>query len=289
MRRFVGVSWGAVGLVVGLLVGTALGPTAAVPERHEHVLVFGDSITSQYTDDPGDPMQGWWSMLGQRQGWETTISAQAGGGLVKKGFGCYGTAVRERAAAVMRRVRPTVVVVALGYNDVSVCSKGRATPVNAAFRDMAAAAAFEQIGRVAEEVGMRRSDVVVTVPWGTLRRTDRARVATDYRDGAREAGLTFVNVPRFVPEQTRDLTHPNRLGSAMLADRLEAVIVRAVASRPERPDPVVDVPTPARSTATTPAPTSTPTPTTSTSPSPEAAPPTSGGSGPADVGPAPQD
>ena len=80
-----------------------------------------------------------------------------------------------------------------------------------------------------------------------------------------------------------------RDGAGSLADRLEAVIVRAVASRPERPDPVVDVPTPARSTATTPAPTSTPTPTTSTSPSPEAAPPTSGGSGPADVGPAPQD
>lgn len=231
MRRFVGVSWGAVGLVVGLLVGTALGPTAAVPERHERVLVFGDSMTAQYTDDPGDPMQGWWSIVGERHGLEMVTSAQGGGGLLKKGSGCYGTAVRERASRVVERVRPTMILVAVGYNDKTICINGRGMPINAGFRSAKVASALEQIGAAAESVGMKRSDVVVTVPWGSLRLAERGPVVSDFAAGAKAAGLRFVNVRRFQAMETIDKTHPNRLGATVLADALERTVVNILRSR----------------------------------------------------------
>ncbi len=269
MRRLVAVSCGVVGLVVGLLVGTALVPSSAEPTSHERLLVLGDSISGQYTDDPGDPMQGWWSMLGQRHGWETVVSAQAGGGLMKKGYGCYGTAVRERAASVIRRVRPTVIVVALGYNDIYVCKNGSGIKMSPTFRATAAAKAFQQIGDTAEAVGMRRSEVVVTVPWGTLRGSDRSSVVLDYRKGALAAGLSFVNVPRFTAAQTRDLTHPNRIGSQLLADLVGRLVMLRLDSRPAAAEPAARQTTPAAPAGPTESAPSSPAPTGAPSASPD--------------------
>jgi hypothetical protein len=52
--------------------------------------------------------------------------------------------------------------------------------------------------------------------------TQRHDVVVDMRDGARAAGLTFINTPRLDDTLTRDGTHPNRRGSEYIANTLEA-------------------------------------------------------------------
>lgn len=260
MRHVQAVVSALVGFVVGVVVTAGLVPSAAAPDSTERVLVFGDSMTAQFTDDPGDPMQGWWSILGERHGLEMVTSAQGGGGLVKKGAGCYGTAIRERATKVISRVRPTIIIVAAGYNDDSVCgSDGRTKPTNAGWRAAEAVRVFERIGQAAEDAGMSRSDVVVTVPWGTLKLDKRTRVVIDYMTAARAAGLRFVNVRRFQVGETIDRTHPNRLGATLIADTLERTIATTLLSH----DPAA---------RTAPSPTASPAPTPTVSPEVELTP-----------------
>jgi lysophospholipase L1-like esterase len=206
-------------VAVASFVAPASGPTGA---EDPTVLVFGDSITAQYTDDPGETMQGWWSILADRRGFTPVISAQGGGAILKPGFGCYGSGIRNRFQAVVERVQPDEIWIASGRNETNVCVNGVTTPVNAGFRRTALAAFFETAGQVAEANGIPRSKVYVTAPWGTVQITQRHDVVVDMRDGARAAGLTFINTPRLDDTLTRDGTHPNRQGSLYIADTLEA-------------------------------------------------------------------
>src|SRR5690606_41412260 len=87
-------------LAVAALALLAPSSASAAPEpRDGTVLVFGDSITAHHTDDPGETMQGWWSILADRRNLTPIVSAQGGGAILKPGFGCYGSGIRDRFQA----------------------------------------------------------------------------------------------------------------------------------------------------------------------------------------------
>lgn len=198
---------------------TVAQPAASAPDwRDGVVLVFGDSITSRYTDDPGDPMQGWWSKLAAERNLYPVTSAQGGGGLIKKGDGCNGTAVRERSGAVIDRVKPDEIWIAVGKNDTRVCINGVAVKISPSFRERAATAAFAKIATEAVAAGVDLRNVYVTVPWGTSGLSYRKSVVLTFASASRAAGLTFINVPRMDTTMTRDGTHPNAKGNAYIAD-----------------------------------------------------------------------
>lgn len=173
----------------------ALGIQASPEPRGGEVLVFGDSITAQHTDDPGDPMQGWWSILAAERNLTPYVSAQAGGAILKPGFGCYGTGIRNRFEAVVERVQPDEIWIASGKNETTVCIDGKGVPVSPNFRRTALNTFFAQAAQVADANGIPRSKVYVTTPWGTNDIEDRSQIVIDMRDGARAHGLTFINIP----------------------------------------------------------------------------------------------
>lgn len=194
---------------------------SSAPEpRPGTVLVLGDSITSQYTDDPGDPIQGWWSILAERRGLTPIISAQAGGGLIKKGYGCAGTGVRERSTAVINRVRPDEIWLAIGVNDLHVCISGHPVPIAPSFRAKAATAYFAGLAQLADQLGIPRANIYVTTPWGTRDIRYRHDVVVTFQAAAVAAGLTYINLPRLGTELTRDTAHPNTAGNRYIADFL---------------------------------------------------------------------
>lgn len=198
-----------------------LASPAAPPPRPEEVLIFGDSITAHHTDDPGDPMQGWWSILAEQRNLTPYVSAQGGGAIIKPGFGCYGTAIRERFQEVVERVQPDEIWIASGRNETSVCIDGSSVPVNAGFRTTALDGFFAHVAAVADANGIPRSRVYVTTPWGTVNLSQRHDIVIDMVQ-ARDHGLTFINVPRLDDTLTRDGTHPNRQGSEYIAATLLA-------------------------------------------------------------------
>lgn len=216
--------------VLPLVLGAALwgalsiSPVQSEPQPTATALVLGDSFTSKYTDDSGDPLQGWWSLIGDDRGWSMVTSAQGGGGIIKKGTGCYGTTIRERDAAVIDRVRPDWIIVAAGANDVWVCIDGHARKASTSWRTTAMIKEFAKIGTLADQYGIPRSHVVVTVPWGTLDGSARHELVTEIAGAATKAGLSWVNAPRFQSSQTLDGTHPNREGSEFLA----SVVLRRI-------------------------------------------------------------
>jgi lysophospholipase L1-like esterase len=218
MKRIIG---SLVALVVGAAAMSPLVVSSSEPEQPT-ALVFGDSITAQYTDDPGETMQGWWSMVADERGFTPVVSAQGGGAILKPGFGCYGSGIRNRFEAVVERVQPDEIWIASGRNETNVCINGSTVPVNPGFRRTALANFFELAGQVAEDNGIPRSKVYVTAPWGTVQITQRHDVVVDMRDGARAAGLTFINTPRLDDTLTRDGTHPNRQGSEYIANTMLA-------------------------------------------------------------------
>jgi lysophospholipase L1-like esterase len=204
-----------------LLIGVSV-PASATPEpRPEEVLIFGDSISAQYTDDPGETMQGWWSILAAERNMTPYLSAQGGGAILKPGFGCYGSGIRDRFQEVVERVQPDEIWIASGRNETSVCIDGSGTPVNAGFRTTALNNFFAFAAGVADDNGIPRSRVYVTTPWGTINLAQRHDIVIDHVQ-ARDHGLRFVNIPRLGDELTRDGTHPNREGSEYIANTLAA-------------------------------------------------------------------
>lgn len=199
----------------------SLTSSVAPPPRAGDVLVFGDSITAHHTDDPGDPMQGWWSILAAQRDLTPYVSAQGGGAIIKPGFGCYGTAIRQRFQATVERVQPDEIWIASGRNETSVCIDGSSVPVNAGFRTTALNNFFAFAGEVADANGIPRDKVYVTTPWGTVNGTQRHDIVVDMMQ-ARNHGLTFINIPRLDDTLTRDGTHPNREGSEYIAATLLA-------------------------------------------------------------------
>jgi lysophospholipase L1-like esterase len=180
-------------------------------------LVFGDSMTEQGTDDPGETMQGWWSMVGYELGWFMVTSAQGGGGVVKRGYGCYGSSIRERDSAVVDRVRPDWIIVAAGYNDRYVCVNGVAKRAAIAWRTGAMVKAFEHLATLADKYGIPRSHVGVTVPWGPAAVQDRHELVVEISTAAAKAGVSWVNVRRLAHDESWDGVHPNRQGSELVA------------------------------------------------------------------------
>lgn len=218
-------------LVAAALVAASLGgiPAQASPDpRPGEVLVFGDSITAHHTDDPGDNMQGWWSILAAQRDLTPYVSAQGGGAVLKPGFGCYGTGIRDRFEEVVERVQPDEIWIASGRNETSVCIDGSSTPVNAGFRTTALNNFFAHVAEVADANGIPRDRVYVTTPWGTVNIQHRHDIVIDMMQ-ARNHGLTFINTPRLGDELTRDGTHPNREGSEYIAATLAAGMTDPVA------------------------------------------------------------
>jgi lysophospholipase L1-like esterase len=209
-------------LVLAAALSWSPGADAAPDPRPGTVLVLGDSITQQYTDDPGDPQQGWWSILAAQRNLTPITSAQGGGAIIKKGFGCIGTSIRERYIGAIRRTRPDEIWIASGKNETTVCINGSIVPVASAFRTQALATFFASLGELADEMGIPRDRVYVTTPWGTNNLDLRHDVVVDMAEGARAAGLTFINTPRLGDDKTRDGTHPNLAGSQYIAAGLLA-------------------------------------------------------------------
>lgn len=230
--------------VVALIGVAGIQPAASSPDmRSGTVLIFGDSTSSQYTDDPGDPQQGWWSKLAAERSLYPVTSAQAGGGIIKKGYGCSGTAIRERAKSVIERARPDEIWVAAGRNDLWVCIGGKVHAISPSFRGRAAKTFFAQLASYADAAGVDRRNVYITTVWGTRDIRQRHDVVMALWDGANAAGLRYINLPRLPLTMTRtDGTHPNAAGSSYIAEYLAPRMAPHVgASTDEQPPAATSV------------------------------------------------
>ncbi len=186
------------------------------------IVVVGDSITAEYNDEPGDDMQGWWSMVGRHFGSEVTTHAQSGSGFLRQGLACSGDRFMDRPEAY-RDTAPSLFIVEGGRNDWASCIEGRHV---AAPDAMIAQAVNHYLDVLQANLPRSTRIVVLGPPWGTLDQLGRHKLTSIVYAAAKSHGVQYVSTMGTLNRRERvlDGIHPNRAGSRALADRVIAAL-----------------------------------------------------------------
>lgn len=215
--------WWVTGALLGALVLAMVDPSTdrARAGDQQSMLVVGDSISASYDDEPGSPLQAWWSIVARELGSTPTVLAEAGSGYQRAGAGCAGTAFGDRPG-VFDQPSPDLVVVEGGRNDWARCDGTDLVEVDP---DVVLAAAEEFLGRLTQAYPDARI-VVLAPPWGPLHQQYADGVTDAIETAADRQGCEFVRLDGVLPAaRTTDGAHPNLAGSTAIAD----TVLRALA------------------------------------------------------------
>lgn len=210
--------WWIIGAVLGAfalaLVVAEPGSDRARAGGPRSMVVVGDSISASYNDEPGSPLQAWWSLVARELGYTPTVLAEAGSGYQRPGAGCTGTAFGDRPG-VFDQPSPDLIVVEGGRNDWARCDGTDLVEVDS---DVLLAAADDFLGRLTQAYPDARV-VVLAPPWGPLQQ----RYVTDVTDAIEAAAelhdCEFVRMDGVLPaHRTPDGVHPDVNGSKAIAE-----------------------------------------------------------------------
>ena len=192
-------------------------PTSTGPFQRG-IVVVGDSITAEYNDDPGDQMQGWWSMVGRHFGAHVTTHAQSGSGYLRQGLECSGSRFIDRPKA-FHDVAPSLFIVEGGRNDWSTCIEGRHVE---ATTQQISDAVNHYLDVLQANLPHSTRIVVLGPPWGTFDQLGRRQVTAIVYAAAKRHGVQYVSTMGTLDRRDHvlDGVHPNRAGSTALADRV---------------------------------------------------------------------
>lgn len=210
--------WWLTGVLLGALVLALVvvepGRDRARAGDPRSMLVVGDSISASYNDEPGSPLQGWWSLVARELGYAPTVLAEAGSGYQRPGAGCTGTAFDDRPG-VFDQPAPDLVVVEGGRNDWARCDGTDLVEVEP---EIVLAAADDFLGRLTRAYPDARV-VVLAPPWGPLQQRYVDDVTSAIEAAAERHGCEFVTMDGVLtPARTPDGVHPDIGGSKAIAE-----------------------------------------------------------------------
>lgn len=178
------------------------------------MLVVGDSISASYNDEPGSPLQAWWSFVARELGYAATVLAEGGSGYQRPGAGCTGTAFGDRPG-VFDQPPPDLVLVEGGRNDWARCDGSDLVPVDP---DVVLAAADDFLGQLSRAYPGARI-VVLAPPWGPLQQRYVDDVTAAVAEAAERHGCELVRMDGVLtPGRTPDGVHPDVTGSMAIAE-----------------------------------------------------------------------
>jgi GDSL-like lipase/acylhydrolase family protein len=207
--------------------------SATIPKLHVRpkLLVIGDSFSAG-PDVPGkannnvvgSERRGWWSWLASDLRYRPIISAEPGSGFLKNGLECAGTVFADRLKRLLT-VRPDLLVIEGGRNDFNYCvtriSRATGAPVTTydtvhsdrAAIQVAMSNYFDQVKKMAKQIGLPDDHIYVTMPWGGSVLDRRPMINQALTLASRQAGFQYVEIPPLTSAERFDITHPNALGS----------------------------------------------------------------------------
>lgn len=181
------------------------------------IVVVGDSITARYNDTPGDPNQGWWSIVGHRYHADVTTFAQSGSGYLRPGRQCTGNRFIDRQEAFTSRA-PSLFIIEGGRNDWSTCDHGFYVPAS----DAVIAHAVDRYLTTLQTFLPRSTRIIVLgPPWGPLDPPDGVRVTRIIHAAAIQHHVQFISTTGALTSgRVVDGIHPNLIGSQAIAKRV---------------------------------------------------------------------
>lgn len=213
-----------IALVLAALLGpflarSAIGgePSAISTVAPRGIVVVGDSITARYNDNPGDDKQGWWSIVGRHYDAKVTTYAQSGSGYLRPGQLCTGNRFIDRQQAFTGEP-PSLLIVEGGRNDWASCQDGRlVTSTNEAVEH----AVDTYLETLRTFLPRSTRIVVMGPPWGPIDPANGERVTAIIEAAATRLGMEFIpTTGSLTASRTVDGVHPNRAGSAAIANRV---------------------------------------------------------------------
>jgi len=229
-------------------------PLAACEQRIEHqasrlptVAIVGASYTAG--TGPDNPQESWAVDLARLLHWNAVIYGVPGAGYVGTGQGGRGPMSRMLSQEELRRLRPALVLVQAGHDDISVPAGLEGQRVRTAVDEIRAAAPGARIGLLT---------TFGTSPGGSpsLRETDRVIVAAGT---AADPGVIIMDPLAghwMFPRAGRGALHPTAGGDAWIAGTVAGILrahgVRSAAASSTTPvicDVSVGPGGPARTTA----------------------------------------
>ncbi len=215
-------------IVIVLMLGLVLAPllawsaaggkasaTSVVAPRG--IVVVGDSITARYNDQPGDQMQGWWSIVGRHYDAQVTTYAQSGSGYLRPGRMCSGDRFIDRQS-VFTTHEPSLLIIEGGRNDWAECEDGHFVTAKDAAIEHAVDSYFSTL-----RTFLPRSTRILVLgpPWGPADPANGERVTRVIETLAAKHGLEFISTTGALTQaRVVDGVHPNRRGSIAIADRV---------------------------------------------------------------------
>ena len=194
-----------------------------------NVLIVGASFTAGV--GPGRAAGSWAVLLARRLHWNAVVSGASGVGYVHPGIGRKGPVSAELARAGLRDLRPALVIVQAGHDDMAVPPGVERHRVEQTVAMIRAQAPRARIALLTVFAGRARLPAAY--------RTDRAIVAggtaADPHVIVMDPLMSGWRFPR-----TRDGLHPSATGSAWIAGEVAQILLEhGVRPAPDRPGPVI--------------------------------------------------
>ena len=185
------------------------------------IVVVGDSITARYNDEPGDEMQGWWSITGRYFHAKVTRYAQSGSGYLRPGHVCTGNTFIDRPDAYAGPA-PSLLIVEGGRNDWAACEGDRFVPSS---NEQVAHAVDRYLDTLQTFLPPSTRIIVLGPPWGPLDRAEGQRITAIVQAQAKEHGVEFIGTRgALTADRVLDGVHPNRKGSLAISRRVIAAL-----------------------------------------------------------------
>jgi lysophospholipase L1-like esterase len=184
--------------------------------------IVGASFTAGV--GPGNPLQSWAVLLARQLRWDAVVYGDPGAGYVRLGVGRQGPMAAEIARIGLRALKPALVIVQAGHDDIGVPTRLEERRVGQLVATIRAAAPQARIALLTVFAGRTRSAAAY--------RTDRAIVsagtAADHQLIIMDplaAGWTFA--------RAGDGLHPSAAGDAWIARQADTILgARGVLTRP---------------------------------------------------------
>lgn len=209
----------ALSLALALVLQVAPGASAEEPAENPTMLVFGDSMSARMVTT-ADQM--WWGRVASQYGLTPVLSAQDGSGYWARGNKCRGTKFGERLSAI-REVKPTVIVVAGGFNDTHGCdARYRKVPIKKTSSKRGVTLGMAALAAEVDKAGLPRSTVYITTPWGTEKKAAHYWMWRWQKSEAARFGFVYRTVRFNDRADTFDGIHPTGEGHRKIGLRFIA-------------------------------------------------------------------
>ena len=185
--------------------------------------IVGASFTAGV--GPGNPLQSWAVLLARQLRWDAVVYGDPGAGYVRQGVGRQGPMAAEIARIGLRALKPALVIVQAGHDDIGVPAALEERRVEQAVALIHAQAPQARIALLTVFTGHR--------PTAAAYRTDRA-IVTAGRAADRQVIIMDPLAGGWVFQRAHNGLHPSASGDAWIASRVGAILrehgVRAAAA-----------------------------------------------------------